>query len=79
MLILKMKNNITKETKTINVDLDWINDFIWSEGNFSCDCNRQIFFDHNIDKDIECSSHIYTILSIHNNDKLVYTEKIKSD
>lgn len=23
---------------------DWHDDFIWSEGNFACDCNRALFF-----------------------------------
>lgn len=25
-------------------DLTWHGDFIWSEGNFACDCNRGDFF-----------------------------------
>lgn len=24
--------------------MSWHGDFIWGEGNFACDCNREIFF-----------------------------------
>lgn len=74
MLHIKMKNNITGQTKDIKEDLKWIDDFVWSDGNFACDCNRDIFFNGDSPDDFECSNHIYTILSIHNNDELVYSE-----
>ena len=74
MLYIKIKNNITDEVKDIEKDLEWLGDFIWSEGNFSCDCNRDIFFNGDSPDDFECSDNIYTILSIHNNDELVYSE-----
>lgn len=32
---------------------DYYGEFIWSEGNYSCDCNRAIFF-ANTDEDDEC-------------------------
>jgi hypothetical protein len=28
-------------------DLEWSGEFIWSEGNFACDCNRRDFFHEN--------------------------------
>ncbi len=31
-------------------------DFIWTEGNYSCDCNRSLFlYDHNPDKELPCN------------------------
>jgi hypothetical protein len=33
----------TGETRSMPFDFD--GDFIWSEGNFSCDCNRNLFFE----------------------------------
>lgn|SRR5687768_1587123 len=27
------------------VDEHWLSDFIWSEGNYACDCNRHLFFE----------------------------------
>lgn len=26
-------------------DKYWLSDFIWSEGNYACDCNRHLFFE----------------------------------
>lgn len=26
-------------------DSHWYSDFIWSEGNYACDCNRHLFFE----------------------------------
>jgi hypothetical protein len=38
--------NSDGERATISHDGDWDEgaEFIWSEGNYSCDCNRAIFF-----------------------------------
>ncbi len=37
----------TGETRSFGTDFDaeQSEDFLWSEGNFSCDCNRNIFFE----------------------------------
>lgn len=43
----------TGETREHKCDFEW-NDssyFMWTEGNFSCDCNLSIFFYENTDDD----------------------------
>jgi len=38
--------------------------FIWKDGNFSCDCNRHLFFQRAIgeeESDIECSEGKYSV------------------
>jgi hypothetical protein len=36
-----IRNNETMEVRTLPTTID---EFEWSEGNFSCDCNREIVF-----------------------------------
>lgn len=44
-------------------------DWIWSDGNFACDCNRHLFFHRAVGKDLwrqapRCGETRYTIVSI---------------
>lgn len=48
---VSIKNNATGEVRTRVETTYWSqeefnlpSDFIWAEGNFSCDCNRALFF-----------------------------------
>jgi hypothetical protein len=49
--VIEILDTATNETAafedctSIWLDSDgYTNDFMWSEGNYSCDCNRQLFF-----------------------------------
>ncbi len=46
MYHVAVRNNETKEVRMYSHDDDWEehSDYIWAEGNYSCDCNRAIFF-----------------------------------
>jgi hypothetical protein len=52
----------TGDTRIMRFERSWEDhyDYLWSEGNYSCDCNRNIFFcraasrDEPDDEDIEC-------------------------
>ena len=47
MYTVSIKNNKTGETrKFIMQDSDWGDgsDWLWTEGNYGCDCNRALFF-----------------------------------
>jgi hypothetical protein len=58
-------------------------DYIWSEGNFSCDCNRHDFFERAADPDYEgdedepCGDERYSIEYIKNLEtgEIIYTER----
>lgn len=62
-----IRKNETGEVRPYLTDLpvdDGVVDpFIWQEGNFSCDCNRDIFFEGNQDEDddMPCSNTIYSV------------------
>lgn len=49
--------------------------FMWEYGNYSCDCNRNIFF-HNFkdDEDIDCSDEIYKVNIFDLSNKCLYKE-----
>lgn len=46
-------------------DYDY-HDYLWREGNFSCDCNRSIFLYDDEDKELPCNAeeNIINIVSI---------------
>jgi hypothetical protein len=47
--------------------------YLWEEGNFSCDCNRELlFYDHEID-DTSCSNNRFDV-NIVLDDKIIYKE-----
>lgn len=41
-------------------------DYMWTEGNYSCDCNRHLFFERAVgrepDEDVPCGDSLYTAL-----------------
>ena len=39
-----IRDNNTKEVREYVEEREWSSDYIWSEGNYSCDCNRAVFF-----------------------------------
>lgn len=41
-----IRNNATGETRIQTLDLDWRDSsvFWWTDGNFGCDCNRELEF-----------------------------------
>lgn len=63
--IITMRDETTKEVREIRSELEF-HDFIWRDGNFSCDCNRYLFFNNweNADADVPCGDYRYIILTI---------------
>ena len=53
--------------------------FIWEEGNYRCDCNRHLFFNHaggeNDSDDCSCGETAYTVLKIVLEDETVVYEE----
>lgn len=39
-------------------------DFMWYEGNYSCDCNRGDFFYQGSDEEFECTGNRFKLLDI---------------
>lgn len=80
-IIVKVKNNKTGEVIEF-IDEGILDDqnrklstFIWECGDYSCDCNRGIFFYRNKEVDIECGYGGYSV-NIYNstNKELLYKE-----
>lgn len=42
-----LRNNDTGEERWVNHELPWESHshFMWTEGNYGCDCNRHLFFE----------------------------------
>lgn len=42
-----LRNNVTGEERFIDSDSEWedVHGFLWTEGNFACDCNRHLDFE----------------------------------
>jgi len=68
--LVKIKKNETGEIRECKMEFDWFKEngddyFWWTEGNFGCDCNRHNEFrraNGESWQDIECSSHLYTVI-----------------
>lgn len=63
-----IRNNLTGEVRVHNDKYEWgeSSDFLWTEGNYGCDCNRHLFFERTggrepDDTEDGCSSWRYTI------------------
>ena len=61
-------NNETGQVRFYHDDLEWCDEssvFMWTEGNYGCDCNRSLFFygvppDHEIES--PCGEGRFTVL-----------------
>lgn len=84
MLSIHLRNNQTgEERQNLEKNLDWRGDFIWKDGNFACDCNREMFWlqaigvdtDAMDDEEFQCSHCRYTIWIIDEDGKILYDER----
>lgn len=66
---VEIRKNETGEIRLMR-DLDWRGDFIWSEGNYSCDCNRSSFFGD----DENCSLDRYSVRITADSGEELYSE-----
>lgn len=70
MYSLSLRCERTGEVRNIVSDDEWgdLQEYLWTEGNYACDCNRAIFFeeagDGSEDPDAECGDSAYTAISV---------------
>ena len=60
-----MRRNSTGEQRLVDVRDDWddeISKYLWTDGNFACDCNRAGFWSEWTDHDRHCGETEYTAL-----------------
>ena len=69
-IVAYIRNNETNEIRKYATDIIWDENeheaetYIWEEGNFSCDCNRHIFFQNvngEDDENRKCSEDKYSV------------------
>lgn len=66
---LEIRNNKTGEVRASQEGWDWDGDteypdYIWSEGNYACDCNRALFFARVVgedDPDRNCGDSAFAV------------------
>jgi len=80
--LTRITDNKTVEYSTeLYQTADYDGTFIWEDGNYSCDCNRYLFFqralDEPEDEDFECSDGKYRVDWIKDEQgKILYQEQI---
>lgn len=66
--LVAIRHNPSGEIRMYRQDMTWDDDeFMWTEGNYSCDCNRYLFFEraagNEPDWDLaKCGDELYTAL-----------------
>ena len=78
-----IRNNDTKQVRIYEDDGLWDEDtqevalYIWEEGNFACDCNRQLFWwraNNENEDETPCGDSKFSVNIYSTNGKLVYKE-----
>lgn len=62
-------------TKTCTMDFAWEewSEFLWSNGNFACDCNRQIFFDDDDTVEVDCTTERFVVVCKTEDGRVLYS------
>jgi len=66
-IIAVIRDNDTQEVREFFFNEPWYGDYIWKDGNFSCDCNRGHFFADaggEEDPDQKCGHTKYTVIKV---------------
>ena len=67
-VLIYIKNKVSGVEVKFTEDWDYNSYYLWSSGNFSCDCNRQLLFNRELgietEELISCGNKIYEV-SIH--------------
>ncbi|HEX9812083.1 MAG TPA: hypothetical protein VGA88_08365 [Burkholderiales bacterium] len=55
-----LRNNYTSEERWVNYDMPWDGGsvFLWTEGNYGCDCNRHLFFERAFGREPDDDEHV---------------------
>ena len=64
MYKVAIRKNETGEIRVVEHESEWEDHhiFLWTEGNYGCDCNREGFFTHGEEWPEECSEGRYSAL-----------------
>ncbi len=77
-MIVTIRRNSDGKTVDWHTDFAWHGPFVWERGNWSCDCNREIFFCEAAgipeDEDCPCDESRYSVLAITVDGEVVYSD-----
>lgn len=73
-----IKHNESGEIRSSHHDFEF-DEYLWSEGNYACDCNRHVFFyNREVDEmDLICGDTEYSIEGVVSDDGNMTNEMIK--
>ena len=73
MYKVTIRNNKTNEIKSFTEDdeFDEVTEYLWSEGNYACDCNRAAYFNEEASK---CIGEVYSICIEDKKGKILYSD-----
>ena len=75
MYTVNIRDRTTGFVRPHEVEFDWDDNqkWLWTEGNFGCDCNRRIFFGDDRD-DVACTEMYFDIRVVDRAGHVVYDE-----
>lgn len=79
MATVFIRDNATGEVRTMPWEDDWVDvdDYLWSEGNYACDCNRALFFARAVGEDDpsrSCGDGAYSVRIVSSDGRELYAD-----
>ena len=74
---VEIRRNSDGVIHTYRDDFDWSGDYIWAAGNYSCDCNRRLFFGYAVGEEpeeVECGDGAYSVRCVSDDGKELYKD-----
>lgn len=83
MSTVEIRRNSDGAIRKYDYPYEWHGDYIWTDGNYGCDCNRGLFFGYAAgekgeDIEVECGEGAFSI-RIWDGDKILYDEFDRSE
>lgn len=73
----EIRRNVDGEVRREREPLDFYGPYIWSEGNFACDCNRALFFANaggELGPDVSCGTGRYSARVLAEDGSILYQD-----
>lgn len=77
MPTVEIRRNSDGVVRKYQDEYEWHGDYIWADGNYSCDCNRYLFFQRvakEPEGDCECGDGAYSVRITDKDGKLLYQD-----
>lgn len=79
MPMVEIRRNADGVIRAYRDPYEWQGDYIWADGNYSCDCNRYLFFQRAIEPpeqegDCECGNGSFSVRIIADDGSTLYAD-----